>query len=187
MRTEIDAARLRRPRPLPGRSRAAVLARWHRLWLLVLLFASLGSAGSLFVAQAAASSTFPATELLDSFERAAENPLSGGGKWSKLAWTKTIGRVFSATYGWVPKEGGPGAPESEADGAYWNVQEFGSAAVSTHIYAENLHDYVGLWCDTTGTGSKNGYRLRVVGLGKTNYAFELVLEKWVNGSSHSPR
>ncbi|HUN79803.1 MAG TPA: hypothetical protein VMU32_12825 [Solirubrobacteraceae bacterium] len=146
------------------------------------LLATLASAGAMCAAQTAAASTFPTTELLDSFERAAENPLSDGGKWSKLAWTKTIGRVYSEKYGWVPKEGGAGAPESEADGAYWNVQEFGSAAVSTHIYAENLHDYVALWCDTTGTGSKNGYRLRVVGLAK-GYAFKLVLEKWVSGSS----
>jgi len=118
---------------------------------------------------------------LDTFERAAENPLSDGGKWSKLAWTKTIGRVYSATFGWVPKEGGAGAPESEADGAYWKVQEYTSSAVSTHMYAENLHDYVGIWCDTTGTGSKNGYRLKVVGTA-TSYGFKLLLEKWVNGT-----
>jgi hypothetical protein len=91
--------------------------------------------------------------------------------------------VYSATFGWVPKNGGREAPESESDGAYWNVREFANPAVSTHMYAENRHDYVGIWCDTTGAGSKNGYRLKVVGTSTgSNYAFKLVLEKWVNGT-----
>jgi hypothetical protein len=137
--------------------------------------------GAMAVAQTAAAASFPTTESLDTFERAAENPLSDGGKWTKFAWAKTIGRVYSATYGWVPKEGGAEAPESEADGAYWNVREFSGPAVSVHMDAENLHDYVALWCDSTGAGSKNGYRLRVVGLAKS-YGFKLVLEKWVSGN-----
>jgi hypothetical protein len=131
----------------------------------------------------AASAPFPSTESLDTFERAAENPLSNGGKWSKLGWTKTIGRVYSTMFGWVPKEGGSEAPESEADGAYWNVQEYANPAVSTHMYAETRRDYVGIWCDTTGTGSKNGYRLKVVGTSTSgNATFKLILEKWVNGT-----
>jgi hypothetical protein len=126
---------------------------------------------------------FPSTESLDTFERSAENPLSNGGKWSKLGWTKTIGRVWSPTFGWVPKEGGSEAPESEADGAYWNVQEFTNPAVATHMFAETRRDYVGIWCDTTGTGSKNGYRLKVVGTATSGTPkFRLVLEKWVNGT-----
>jgi hypothetical protein len=158
---------------------AAVLASRRRSWLLVpLLFLC---AYVMWAAQTAAASSFPATESIDTFERAAENPLSNGGKWSKLSWTKTIGRVYSATYGWVPKEGGAGAPESEADGAYLNVKEIAEPAVSTHMYAENLHDYVGIWCDTTGTNSKNGYRLKVVGTA-TNFGFKLLLEKWVSGT-----
>ncbi len=148
---------------------------------LAALLVALASTGAMCAAQAAAASSFPATESLDTFERTAENPLSDGGKWSKLGWTKTIGRVFSAMYGWVPKEGGAGAPESKADGAYWNVKEFSEPAVSTHMYAENLHDYVGVWCDTAGVGSKNGYRLKVVGTA-TNFGFKLYLEKWVNGA-----
>jgi phosphodiesterase/alkaline phosphatase D-like protein len=127
---------------------------------------------------------FPATESLDTFIRAAENPLSNGGKWSKLHWTKTIGRVFGPIIGWVPKEGGEGAPETEADGAYWNVQEFANPAVSTHMLAQNRSgDYVGIWCDTTGGGHKNGYRLKVVSTPTSgNLAFKLILEKWVNGT-----
>jgi hypothetical protein len=150
--------------------------------LLVISLAAVVLAGclSLRAPNAIASSTFPATASLDTFERAAESPLSDGGKWSKLGWTKTIGRVFSSTFGWVPKEGGAGAPESEADGAYWNAASFTSPAVSVHMYPENLHDYVALWCDTTGTGSKNGYRLKVVGIGSKD-AFRLILEKWVGG------
>jgi hypothetical protein len=124
---------------------------------------------------------FPTTESLDTFERAAENPLSDAAKWSKLGWTRTPGRVYGG-YGWVPKEGAAGAPESEADGAFWNGREFSEPAVSVHMYAENLGDYMALWSDTTGTGSKNGYRLKVVGVpAKGDDAFRLVLEKWVNG------
>jgi hypothetical protein len=150
---------------------------------MVILFAAVTLAGCLgFRApNAIASSTFPATGSLDTFERAAENPLSDGGKWSKLAWTKTIGRVYSSAFGWVPKEGGAGAPESEADGAYWNAASFTNPAVSVHMYPENLHDYVALWSDTTGAGSKNGYRLKVVGVGSKD-AFKLILEKWVGGA-----
>jgi hypothetical protein len=143
--------------------------------LTVLLGATAVSTPSAFAA-----SSFPTTASVDTFERAAENPLSDEGKWSKLAWTKTIGRVYSSTFGWVPKEGGAGAPESEADGAYWNAATFTNPAVSVHMYPESLHDYVALWCDTTGTSSKNGYRLKVVGVG-SNSAFKLILEKWVNG------
>ncbi|HSZ14380.1 MAG TPA: hypothetical protein VK790_10145 [Solirubrobacteraceae bacterium] len=134
------------------------------------------------VAQAAAASSFPGTESLDTFEGPAENPLSDGGKFSKLAWATSIGRVFGEGFGWAPKEGGEEATEANADGAYWNAKEYSDPAVSVHMYAENLKNYAALWADTTGTGSKNGYRLRIVGLGKTNYAFKLVLEKWVSGT-----
>ena len=133
-------------------------------------------------AQTAAASSFPATESLDTFERAAENPLSDGGKWSKLGWAKSIGRVFSATYGWTPSEGAAGAAESEASGAFWNGREFAGPAVSVHMYAESLKDYVGVWCDATGTSSsRNGYRLKVLGTGASD-TFKLLLEKWVNGT-----
>jgi hypothetical protein len=151
-----------------------------RCRLVVPVLAVLLSATAVSAPSALAASGFPTTASVDTFERAAENPLSDEGKWSKLGWTKTIGRVYSSTFGWVPKEGGAGAPESEADGAYWNAAAFTNPAVSVHMYSENLHDYVALWCDTTGTGSKNGYRLKAVGVG-SNYAFKLVLEKWVNG------
>jgi hypothetical protein len=167
--TQVRATRPLSPR---ARSRVTLFAT-----LLLLL-----TGGAMAAARTAAASSFPTTESLDTFQRAAENPLSDGGKWSKLAWTKTIGRVFSTTYGWVPKEGGAEASEAEADGAYWNAREFSNPAASVHIYAENLKAYVALWCDSTGTSSKNGYRLRIVGLGKTTYAFKLVLEKWVNGT-----
>ena len=127
-------------------------------------------------------SSFPVTELLDSFQRAAENPLSDGGKWSELGWDKSIGRVYSATYGWTPSEGGESASESEASGAYWNVKEFTKAAVSVHVFAENRKVYAALWCDAKGSGtSKSGYRLKVLGTG-TNYKFKLLLEKWVSGT-----
>jgi len=127
-------------------------------------------------------SGFPATESLDTFERAAENPLSDGGKWSKLGWAKAIGRVFSSTFGWTPSEGEAGAPESEASGAYWNSREFTNPAVSVHLYAENLKDYAALWCDAAGSSSsRSGYRLKVLGTG-TSYTFKLLLEKWVSGT-----
>jgi alpha-tubulin suppressor-like RCC1 family protein len=126
---------------------------------------------------------FPETRILDTFQRAAENPMSEGGKWSKLAWARSIGQIYSLNFGWVPAEGGLEAPEAEASGAYWNANEFNEPAVSTRMYAENRRDYVALWCDTTGTGSKNGYRLKVVGSSTNgNFAFKLVLEKWTEGS-----
>jgi hypothetical protein len=171
----IDRHELGEGRELsPGRLRLL-----QALMVISLAAVMLTGCLSLHAPSAIASSTFPATASLDTFERAAESPLSDGGKWSKLGWTKTIGRVFSSTFGWVPKEGGAGASESEADGTYWNAASFASPAVSVHMYPENLHDYVALWCDTTGTGSKNGYRLKVVGVG-SNDAFKLILEKWVN-------
>ena len=153
----------------------------HRSSILVVLLTLLMCASAMCAAQTAAASTFPGTESLDTFERAAENPLSDGGKWSKFSWTKTIGRVYSSNFGWVPKEGGAGATESEADGAYWNAKEFTAPAVSTRLYAENLHNYVGIWADTNGNGAKNGYRLKVLGTG-TSYGFKLILEKWVGGT-----
>lgn len=147
--------------------------------LLTALLVALLSAAAMSAPTAGASS-FPATESIDTFERAAENPLSGSGRWSKLGWTKTIGRVFSATFGWVPKEGGEGTTESEADGAYWNAREFTSPVVSVHMYPESLHAYVALWCDTNGSGTeKNGYRLKVVEV--SGDSFKLILEKWVGG------
>jgi hypothetical protein len=147
--------------------------------LLIALLLALLSVAAASVPTASASS-FPTTESVDTFERAAENPLSNSGHWSKLGWTKTIGRVFSATFGWVPKEGGEGITESEADGAYWNPREFTSPAVSVHMYPESLHAYVALWCDTNGSGTeKNGYRLKVVESSGTS--FKLILEKWVAG------
>jgi hypothetical protein len=150
--------------------------------LLLLLLTGLAGVVTLCGAQRAAASNFPTTESLDTFERAAESPLSDGGKWSKLGWEKAPGRVYSATYGWTPSEGGAGAAESEASGAYWNGKELANPAVSVHMYAENLSDYVGLWADATGSGSsKNGYRLKVLGTG-SSYKFRLLLEKWVSGA-----
>ena len=125
---------------------------------------------------------FPVTGSVDTFERAPENPLSDGGKWSVLGWTKTAGAIYSRADGWMPTEGTSEAPESEASGAYWNAHEFVGPAVAVHIYAENKRNYVALWCDTTGTGAKNGYRVMAVGTG-SGYGFRLVLQKWVEGSA----
>ncbi len=166
------------------RARRASMASGNRgrAWILAIALTILVGAGATCVPAIASASGFPATESLDTFERAAESPLSDGGKWSKLGWSKAIGRVFSATFGWTPSEGEAGAAESEASGAYWNGREFNGPAVSVHMYAESLKDYVGVWCDAAGaSSSKSGYRLKVLGTG-TSYGFKLLLEKWVSGT-----
>jgi hypothetical protein len=154
----------------------------RRQIVLAALFSMLASSCALFAAQAAAASTFPATELLDSFQREGENPLFYEGRWSKLAWAKTSGEVHNEKIGWRPSAGGLEAPETEADGGYWNVREFTGPAVSVHIRSQHRKDYVALWADTTGAGSKNGYRLKVLGTSSEQFLFKLILERWVNGT-----
>jgi hypothetical protein len=130
-------------------------------------------------------SPFPAHLSEDTFERATETPLSNESKWSKLAWAKSSGEVFSHFWGWTPAKGGQGASESGAEGAYWNLGEYSAPAVSVQIFPEKRSDYVALWADTTGTGSKNGYRLKVEGSNTEGSdgkpTFNLILEKWVGG------
>jgi hypothetical protein len=124
---------------------------------------------------------FPAVALLDSFERAAENPLSNGAKWTKLAWAVNTGKVFNATFGWVATGGKVAESESEASGAFWGIKKFPEPAVSVRMFPESDKDYVALWSCTTGEGAKNGYRLKVVWGGSAG-VFVVHLEKWVGGT-----
>jgi hypothetical protein len=119
--------------------------------------------------------------ISDTFERATEDPLSNGGKWSKLDWAWSIGRVYSAFYGFVPTLGGTEVEEAKASGAYWNGAELANPTVSVHMFGEaSRKDYVALWACTTGAETKNGYRVKFTGTGAGGI-FIVSLEKWVGG------
>jgi hypothetical protein len=68
---------------------------------------------------------FPAVNLLDSFKRANEKPLSNGTKWVLLFERKDTGEVL--TEKWSP------SITNESEGAYWKVQEYIEPAVAVKL------------------------------------------------------
>src|ERR1700687_4054587 len=100
-------------------------------------------------------------EVLDSFQRANENPLSDGGKWSRLWTTGTEPTGKIAGEAWNQIAAG------NLEGAYWNPSEFGKAtgpdvAVQIHSFfkqSEWIDLHVCLGEPTVETW--NGYYLRV--------------------------
>jgi sugar lactone lactonase YvrE len=123
---------------------------------------------------------------LDALNRA-ESPLSGGGKWSALAWdTSTSGHNTGEdrTGGW-----GPSSSDSypTIDGAYWNPSTFkdktGDAAAITMEAGPGAENrYADLWLDMGSPGSqKSGYQLRWTYNPSSN-SYAVKLSKWSSGN-----
>jgi RHS repeat-associated protein len=121
--------------------------------------------------------------VLDALDRA-ELPLSGGGKWSPLAWSAGTQKTGTdTTAGW-----GPFNPFPTVNGAFWSPSTFsdsgaGDAAAVTMQTAPGLAErYISLWLNMPNPGSqKSGYQLRwIVNPDTTSYAVKL--SKWVSGS-----
>jgi hypothetical protein len=131
-------------------------------------------------------SSFPTTESLDTFVRAAEKPLGTNEPWKvdwvSPGWGANLGRIFSTTFGWIA-DTAEGAAESAASSAYWKLTEFANPAVSWTFDAENNRatSYTALWCCLKPQATRHGYRLKWVYTGTTG-KYKLTLEKWVNGT-----
>jgi len=122
---------------------------------------------------------FPATKLLDSFNRN-EGPLFNGGKWLVLPWATTTGECLEGP-GWVAN-----VSKSGTGGAYWLPEEFTGPALSIETRPEGKKNaYFGLWCCLEPI-SKSGYFLRIVAEeeeGEPGENFKFILEKWESGSN----
>jgi hypothetical protein len=102
---------------------------------------------------------FPTTSILDDFNRADENPLSGGGNWA--------GPIFSANSQMqLVSQAVTGAVAATGDGSYWNASQFNNGAVGVEVFADvgtvNGTDRFFLdWVENPNTGVENGYELQV--------------------------
>jgi RHS repeat-associated protein len=149
-----------------------------RLALLVLLAVALcGLAPSSAFAMVA--DEVGALPTLDALNRT-ENPLSNGGKWSKLSWATHAGR--DTTSGWGPYEA-----YSTVNGAYWNPATFKDAAageaasIAMQTSPGIASRYLSLWLDMGNPGStKSGYSLRWTVVSGSNYSVKL--SKWSAGT-----
>ena len=121
---------------------------------------------------------------LDAF-RTVENPLSGGGRWSRLAWASNTGRVASG--GWTPASIYP-----VVSGAYWNPATFadagrGVAVAGTLSVGPELNErWFSLWLDMPEPGSaQSGYELRFTYVGEEEEEdlYDVTLSKWASGTS----
>lgn len=109
-----------------------------------------------------------------------ENPLSNGGKWTKLNWATVAGQ--DTLNGWGPANSFP-----TVNGAYWNPAvvdgRYGDAAALTMQTAPGVSErYVSVWLNMPGPGSaKSGYQLRwTANVDTTKYTVKL--SKWVSGT-----
>ena len=93
-----------------------------------------------------------------------QNPLSSGGRWSRLAWAANTGQVAGSgtTGGWTAANGYP-----VISGAYWNPATFADAgrgvavAGTLSVGAELPSRWFSVWCDMSEPGStQSGYELR---------------------------
>jgi hypothetical protein len=96
------------------------------------------------------------TTLLDSFNRANEEPLSGA--WSLIAGGVITGAVIGKAYG---------EPVLHVDQAYWNATQYREPVVSAEVTAlpGESAKYPILWAclqNPTVEAQKNGYRLRLL-------------------------
>ncbi len=124
---------------------------------------------------------------LDAFSTI-ENPLSGGGRWSRLGWASNTGRVAGrgTSGGWTAASIFP-----VVSGAYWNPATFADAgrgvavAGTLSIGSEFAERWFSLWLDMTTPGStKNGYELRFAYVGEEEGEdlYDVTLSKWVSGA-----
>jgi hypothetical protein len=123
--------------------------------------------------------------VLDAFATA-ENPLSGGGRWTQLAWASHRGRVAGSgtSGGWGPWEAFP-----VVHGAYWNPTAFGdggsgAAVAATLSVSPSLAErWFSLWLDMPEPGSRaqSGYELRFTNVDSVN-RYDVTLSRWVSGT-----
>ncbi|HMJ03702.1 MAG TPA: hypothetical protein VK506_12225 [Conexibacter sp.] len=123
--------------------------------------------------------------VLDAFATA-ENPLSGGGRWTQLQWARHRGQVQGSG-----TNGGWGAVEEfpTVHGAYWNPTAFAdtgrgvAVAATLSISPSSTERYFALWLDTPEPAlAKSGYELRFTNVGGGN-VYDVTLTKWVSGIS----
>ena len=124
---------------------------------------------------------------LDAFGTA-ENPLSDGGRFSKLSWASNTGQVAGSgtSGGWAPANGYP-----VVSGAYWNPASFADAgrgvavAGTLSASAELANRWFSLWLDMSEPGSaQSGYELRFTysGVEEEEDLYTVTLNKWVSGT-----
>jgi hypothetical protein len=124
---------------------------------------------------------------LDAFS-GAQSPLSGGGRWSRLAWAANTGQVAGSgtTGGWTPASGYP-----VISGAYWNPTTFADAgrgvavAGTLSIGAELPSRWFSVWLDMSEPGSaQSGYELRFTYAAEEEgeNLYNVTLSKWVSGT-----
>ncbi len=117
-----------------------------------------------------------------------ENPLSNGGRWSKLNWASNTGQVAGSgtSGGWAPANGYP-----VVSGAYWNPASFADAgrgvavAGTLSVGAELANRWFSLWLDMSEPGSaQSGYELRFTysGVEEEENLYTVTLTKWVSGT-----
>ena len=124
---------------------------------------------------------------LDAFGTA-QNPLSGGGRWTKLAWAANTGQVVGSgtTGGWTAANGYP-----VVSGAYWNPASFADAgrgvgvAGTLSVGAELGSRWFSVWLDMAEPGSaQSGYELRFTYSGEEEgeNLYDVTLAKWASGT-----
>ena len=122
--------------------------------------------------------------LIDAFATA-ENPLSNGGRWTRLAWANYAGRVAGSgtSGGWGPSEAFP-----TVNGAYWNPASFADAgegvavAATLSVSPSASERWFSLWLDMSEPGrSQSGYELRFTNVDGVN-RYTVTLSKWVSGT-----
>ncbi len=113
-----------------------------------------------------------------------ENPLSGGGRWTKLSWATYTGQVAGSgtSGGWGPWEAFP-----VVHGAYWNPATYrdegsGAAVAATLSVSPEISErWFSLWLDMPEPAlSQNGYELRFTQTAAAN-TYNVTLSKWVAG------
>ncbi|HMJ03453.1 MAG TPA: hypothetical protein VK506_10955 [Conexibacter sp.] len=122
---------------------------------------------------------------LDAFATA-ENPLSGGGRWTQLSWARHPGRVAGSgtSGGWGPYNAFP-----TVHGAYWNPTSFADAgdgvavAATLSISPSATERYFSLWLGMSEPGrAQSGYELRFTNVNGAN-SYDVTLSKWVSGTT----
>ncbi len=128
-------------------------------------------------------SAFSNLDTLDSFA-APENPLSGGGAWTKLSSAAHAGQVAGSgqTGGWGPYNAFP-----TAHGAYWNQATYGddgdgvAVAATLSVSPSATDRYFSLWLDMPEPDrAQTGYEARFTNTATTN-VYTVTLSKWQAG------
>jgi hypothetical protein len=125
--------------------------------------------------------------LLDSFNRANENPLSNGGKWLKTSWAGNPGQVHEF-YNWPVTQSWGSLDTEELSGAYWQGTSFAEGANGNAVAIlsgiPGVYTQNSLWLDMPNPGQqRSGYEINWKDNPETPVGpdFVLTLSKWVSG------